>query len=104
MRCDQPQGLPPAANAFLAEFEIQPICCEACKRPLPRQLEVVGEYAGFNEYSLHRHQLKDGRTADEFLQAVRWSSGPMFFLGLGVLDGPKFIWSEKEIEQVEEAE
>jgi len=99
MRCDQPQGLPPAADAFLAEFEVPPVCCETCKRPFPRQLEVVGEYTGFNDYPLHRHQLKDGRTADEFLQAVPWSSGPMFFLGLRVSDGTEFAWSEEEIEQ-----
>jgi hypothetical protein len=59
----------------------------------------VGEYTGFNDYPLHRHQLKDGRTADEFLQAISWSSGPMFFLGLRVSDGTEFAWSEEEIEQ-----
>jgi hypothetical protein len=49
------------------------------------------------EYHLYRHALKDGRTADEFLQVAPWSSGPMFFIGLKVSDGVEFIWTEEEI-------
>lgn len=99
MRCDQPHGLPPAADAFLTEYEVEPVCCEACKRPFPHQLEVIGQYEGYNEYPLYRHQLKNGRTADEFLQEIVCSSGPMFFLGLRVSDGTEIAWSEEEIEQ-----
>lgn len=52
-----------------------------------------------NEYPLHRHVLKDGRYADEFLQACPWSSGPVAFLGLKVSDGTEFLWTEEEIEK-----
>jgi hypothetical protein len=99
MRTDQPQGLPPIAEAFLAERETEPNHCEACARPFPRQLEIIGKYCGFDAYPLHRHQLKDGRTADEYLQATPWSSGPMFFLGLRLADGTEFAWSQEEIDQ-----
>ena len=52
------------------------------------------------EYPLHRHQLNNGFYADEILQASPWSSGPMFFIGLLVSDGKKFLWSEYEIEEM----
>jgi hypothetical protein len=97
MRCDQPQGLPPAAKAFLIKHEIKPVCCEVCKRPYPRQLEVIGRYGGFDRHPLHRYQLKNGQMADEFLQTVSWSSGQISFLGLQVLDGTEFTWTEEEI-------
>lgn len=98
MRYDQPQGLPLAAKAFLDEFEKLEYC-EKCGRPEPRQLEVIGKCKGFDDHPLHRHQLKIDGTADEFLQATLWSSGPMFFLGLQVSDGQRFVWTEEEIEQ-----
>jgi len=101
MRCDQPQGLPVAAEVFLAEHEVEADCCRTCKRPFPRAWEVVGQYEGFDTHNLYRHQLKDGRTADEFLQATPWSSGPMFFLGLRVSEtGTEFAWTEKEMDRV----
>jgi hypothetical protein len=50
------------------------------------------------EYSLIRYYLPDGRTADEFLQADPWSSGPCFFLGLRVSDGQEFLWPQEDID------
>lgn len=99
MREDQPKGLPPAACAFLSEYEIQPACCSECKRPYPLPLKVIGSYEGFNDHNLYQYQLQDGRTADEYLQATPWSSGPMFFLGLKVSDGTILAWTEEEIEE-----
>jgi hypothetical protein len=51
------------------------------------------------QYPLHRHLLRDGRLADEFLQASPWDCGPMFFLGLQVSDGTRFEWSEEAMDQ-----
>ena len=99
MRTDQPQGLPVSAEVFLDEQEVRPDCCPTCKRPFPPTLEAIGDYEGFDTYPLHRHQLKDGRTADEFLQASPWSSGPLLFLGLRVSDGTEFTWTDDEIDE-----
>lgn len=101
MRCDQFVGLPPAAVAFLEKYEVPSKVCEYCKRPFPRKLEQIGSFQGmFDEkYPLHRHILKDGRTADMFHQVSPWSSGPIHHLGLRVSDGTEFVWTEKEIEE-----
>lgn len=103
MRCDQFVGLPPEAETFLKKEEIDPGFCEHCMRTLPKKLEVIGYYYGMfdDEYPLYRHQLKDGRHADEFLQTAPWSSGPVHFLGLKVSDavtGQIFEWSSEEID------
>jgi hypothetical protein len=55
------------------------------------------------EYTLFRHQLKDGRYADEYLQAQPWSSGPVSFIGLRVYDRDgnltdNFYWDEYDID------
>lgn len=102
IREDQFMGLPPAADAFLKEHEVPEVCCPSCARPFPRNYEQVGEYHGMFEtaYPLHRHVLKDGRTADEFLQAAPWSSGPVHFLGLRVSDGTEFTWTDDEIDEL----
>ncbi len=96
IRMDQFKGLPPGAVVYLAEHEVPQEMCPACKRLFPRNLEVIGHYTGMfdNQYPLHRHMLKDGRVADEFLQMTPWDSGPMFYLGLRVSDGLEFIWPE----------
>jgi hypothetical protein len=98
---DQFIGLSPAAETFLQEHEISVKVCECCKRPFPRDLQVVGHYYGMfeTEYPLYRHILKDSRVADEFLQTSPWDCGPMFFLGLQVSDGTRFEWTEEEIDQ-----
>jgi len=95
-------GYPEAAIAFLNENEVPEVCCPTCSRPFPRDYEVVGHYSGMfdTEYPLHRHVLKDGCTADEFLQAAPWSSGPVHFLGLRVSDGTEFLWTEEEIDEL----
>jgi hypothetical protein len=101
IREDQYIGLPQTAVAFLDEQETAVQICTCCNRPFPRDLQVVGHYHGMfdTEYPLYRHALKDGRVADEFLQASPWDCGPMFFLGLEVSDGTRFEWTEEEIEQ-----
>lgn len=102
IREDQFLGLPEAAITFLAENEVPEVSCPHCGRPFARNYEKVGVYHGMfdNEYPLHRHVLKDGRTADEFLQAAPWSSGPVHFLGLRVSDGTEFTWTEDEIDDM----
>lgn len=104
MRCDQHIGLPTEAIFFLDKMEVEPNVCHDCERPYPRDLEVIDNYYGMfnNQYNLYRHQLKDGRYADEFLQADPWSSGPCFFIGLRVydLDGnvtEEFKWNDEEL-------
>jgi hypothetical protein len=93
-------GLPEDAYAFLKEHEKHPDPCPHCGRGYPPQTEEIGTYMGMfsDTYSLRRHFLKDGRTADEFLQAEPWSSGPCFFLGLKVSDGTTFEWPQESIE------
>jgi hypothetical protein len=100
IRCDQFMGLPEAAIKFLAKNQAPLEVCKWCKREFGRELEVIGTFPGMflDEYSLHRHMLKDGRHADEFLQAAPWSSGPVHFLGLRVSDGAVFEWDQKDID------
>jgi len=96
-------GLPPEAIAFLKENEIPEKKCECCGH-CERVLEEIGHYVGMfeDEYPFYRHQLKDGRFADEFLQSSSWSSGPCFFLGLEVRDKDivvkKFEWKQSVID------
>jgi len=100
IRCDQFMGLSPAADAFLEEHRVPMKVCECCQRPFPHDLEKIGFYYGMfdDEFLLHRHILKDGRTADVFHQASPWSSGPVHHLGLRISDGTEFVWTEEEIE------
>ena len=107
IRMDQFVGLPSEAEAFLAEHEVPLKICPECKRPLPRNLQVIGCYWGMfdQEYPLHRHVLSGGRFADEFLQETPWDSGPMFFLGLQITDpeslaGPRFEWTGEKINRI----
>lgn len=99
-RCDQFMGLPPAADAFLAEHEVPLEICKCCNRPFPRSLEEIDHYHGMfgQVYPLVRHVLIDGRTANTFHQTSPWCSGPVHHLGLRVSDGTEFVWTEKEIE------
>jgi len=98
---DQFAGFTQDACKFLADNEVKPIICDHCKRPFPRKLELIGTYTGMfmDEYPLHRHILKNGEVADEFLQCAPWSSGPVFFLGLRIPDGTEFIWGAEEIDK-----
>lgn len=88
MRCDQHMGLSADAIIFLQENEVPEETCEFCLRPYPRKLEKISYYVGMFEdhFPLHRHQLVDGRFADEYVQSSAWSSGPCFFLGLKIID------------------
>lgn len=109
MRCDQMMGLPLEAIAFIEEHAVSRVVCPCCNRPYPRMLEKIGEFVGMFEesYALLRHQLKDGKYADEFLQAAPWSSGPCHFIGLkvfnpaaGELDPVQvFEWLQSDIDK-----
>jgi len=100
MRTDQFAGLPPAALMFLKRHEVEPPVCPCCKHTGPRELTKIGTFSGMfdEEYLLWRHLLTGGHTADEFLQAAPWASGPVHFLGLRVSDGTVFEWPDEEIE------
>jgi hypothetical protein len=105
MRCDQIFGLPIGAIEFLRKYEVQPEACPHCKRPFDRKPDVCGYYLGMfdDPYNLYRHLLVDGRTAEEFVQADPWSSGPCMFLGLRVYDTNadlenEFLWSQEDID------
>ena len=105
MRCDQFMGLPSSALDFLSKNKVLEDFCEHCGQFIPRELEEIDEFVGMFEdkYPLYRHQLKDGRFADEFVQSDLWSSGPCFFLGLDVHGGDtanqKFTWPQDTIDE-----
>lgn len=102
MRCDQYIGLTDAAEKFLEENKIPNKVCPCCGRVIPKIPKIIGKCLGMfgTTCPLFRHRLKDGRTADEYLQASPWSSGPMFFIGLKVSDGKEFNWPQEEIDNV----
>lgn len=100
MRCDQFAGLPQSAIEFLYENRTHNNC-KHCGQSLPyTDLKECGSYYGMfeNEYVLYEYSLKDGRTAQEYVQASPWHSGPVFFLGLKVSSGEKFEWPEQNID------
>lgn len=104
MRCDQSMGLCKQALAFLEANEVKPESCPTCKRPLDQNRRIIGHYDGFDTHPLYQHVCKNGRLANEYLQAQPWSSGPVAFLGLKVyIPGQAyevcytFYWSEKDI-------
>lgn len=96
MRCDQFLGLPESALEFLRVWRKK---CTCCSQFLPSPT-VIGYYVGMFEdkYPLTRYMLRNGITADEFLQEEQLSSGSMFFLGLRVSDGRVFQWTQEEID------
>lgn len=102
MRCDQHVGLPVDAWNFLREMRVKPKRCPCCGLDMPLPVEGVGNYSGMFDdvYTLYRYRLIDGGWADELLQNIIWSSGPMFFLGLKVFDSTgalvqEFLWDEQ---------
>ncbi len=102
MRMDQFPGLPSAALKFLGENQRPPATCETCGHTIgPPYLKSIGTYGGMfgGRYQLFRYPLENDKTADEFLQLVPWSSGPVHFLGLRLSDGRKFLWSETEVKE-----
>jgi hypothetical protein len=62
----------------------------------------VGSFSGMfgEEYPLYQHDLPDGRTLVEEVQAEPWSSGPCIFVALK--ENGKWLeeslWSDEEIE------
>jgi hypothetical protein len=107
MRSDQYMGLTVEAQNFLDLHEERSLPCPHCGRTYPVKLEVCAYYNGMfdDEYPLYQHFLTNGCTAEEFLQADPWSSGPCFFIGLRVYDIEKnliqeFLWSQRVIDNV----
>ena len=104
-RSNQPMGLCSDAVSFLEKEKVTPESCPYCNRPFspksfPSTIEEIGEYEGYfdEKFPLLRYFLKDGRHADEYLQTVEYSGGPVMFLGLQVSDGTKFEWEDWEIQ------
>ena len=91
-RSDTYLGLCAEALEFLNKNEIVKKCNECGSETITTQ--TIGEYEGFDKYTLHRHFLKDGRIADEFLQKTDWNSGPVLYLGLRVGE-TEIIWRDK---------
>ncbi len=101
MRTDQFAGLPAAAEEFLTKNRRRPRICPTCGHVTETYIEKCGTFTGMfmDEYPLHRHPLKGGRSAEEFHQCAPWSSGPVHFLGLRLSDGTVFTWTEKDMEE-----
>jgi len=101
MRTDQFAGLPAAAEKFLTESRRPPRICQACGHVTETYIEKYGHFYGMfgDQYPLHRHPLKGGGFAEEFLQTAPWSSGPIHFLGLRVGNGDDFTWTEEDMEE-----
>ena len=99
MRQDQFMGITEEAATFLGKNEVKSDKCKTCGCISPQPLEEISVYCGMfgDEHTLFRHQLKDGRYADEFLQTYSWSSGPMFFIGIKVNQGREFLWTQAAI-------
>ena len=123
MRTDQPQGLSPKAEQFLQEnakkSELK--ICSECKHQTGGEIIKVecGRYAGMfadqslygekpsdeGTYPLYKYELNDGGYAEEYEQCSPWSSGPVIFLGLRIVNQGKYIgetkieWTEEEIEE-----
>jgi hypothetical protein len=110
MRCDQFAGLPPEALVFLAKNEMPGTKCPTCGHDPGPKLTKCGSYSGMfddDDYDLFRHELQDGRHANEFLQAAPWSSGRVHFLGLRVRTAVGALhsyyditWSQEAIDKV----
>lgn len=91
MRCSQPQGLPDTAVEFLRRNAVKSNECPHCHRFDEYEREVIGSYGMFDEMSLYRYTLNNGKTADEFVQREIWDCGPVTWLGLRSQDRI-FVW------------
>lgn len=100
MRCSQPQGLPVEAIEFLDKNAVKINQCQHCHRHDGYQKEAIGTHGMFDELSLYRYTLSDGRTADEYIQHTVWSSGPMEWLGLR-WGSATFEWTKEELDEGE---
>ncbi len=101
-RTNSPMGLCSEATKFLEQNEVKPEQCPHCNQLISSSITArqIGEYEGYWDvkYSLLRYKLKDGRTADEYLQLTEFSGGPVMFLGLQISDGTKIEWEDWEIQ------
>jgi hypothetical protein len=102
MRAEQFAGLAPIALEFLRAHQCPPRTCSTCGHATTVCVEeTVSSYrTGWGDKdNLNRHYLKDGEFADEFLQVIEWSSGPIYFLGLRLQNGTELTWMPEDIEE-----
>ena len=99
MRCDHVMGLPGDALIFLKENEVIPDPCPTCNRPFQSNQTECSSFEGYEEHPLFEYELKNELTANEEVQTMGASGGPMFFLQLHVSNGRLFKWTEEEIEK-----
>ena len=94
---DQFMGLTNVADEFLREYSLR---CTHCSQTLPTV--VIDNYTGMfgDSYALIRYTLKDGRLAYEFLQRTMWFGGQVYFIGLRVSDGKRFLWTNDEMDNL----
>lgn len=100
MRCSQEYGLPQEAMDFLRDNARVKDFCLCCGRDAGYervQINETDESESFPDTALFRYVLKDGNTADEYIQTEIWDSGPMTWLGLDV-NYRKYEWSQNDIE------
>jgi len=104
IRMDQLLGLPKKALEWLNYYGIvEPLeRCPMCGHILSTDFvyETYDHYYGMfdDEYTLKQYKTTLG-TAEEYVQAEPWNSGPMFFLGLKLPSGDKLEWTEEEIKE-----
>lgn len=97
MRCSQSRGLPKEAGEFLRNFAEVKDFCRCCGRDDGYVKEQINEPQGFfSDPALFKYTLRDGSTADEYIQREIWDSGPVTWLGLDV-GGRKYEWTQDDI-------
>lgn len=102
MRCEQFAGLAPIAQEFLEAHRLPPRICPTCGQPsftCTKESVATYETGWGGEDALYRHYLKEDQYADEFLQTVEFSSGPVHFLGLRLQDGTELTWTPEDMEE-----
>ena len=110
MRCDQFMGLTKEAEDFLAAVGNPPGKELTGKNPYAwdteksESIDIKNTYSGmFGDEYPHYCYKWDAGWAVTYLQADPWASGPVFFLGLLVMDPynsvvKKFEWTDEEIQ------
>lgn len=97
MRCSQPQGLPVEAIEFLDKNAVKLNQCPHCYRHDGYQKKIISHYGMFDELPLYRYTLSNSDTADEYIQAEIWDSGPIIWLCLRLKGGTRIKWRNKVI-------
>lgn len=107
MRCTQIYGLTEEARRFLDENckketnEKCPNCGHIISEKLASQCYKDVSNTGMFEDGpfLMKYFLKDGKVANEIIQATPWSSGPCIFMCLEIEGKKMFEWSQEEIDK-----